>query len=55
MIHLEAAAKKVIAAVAEGGMLRAQMMILRRLFKYEPFNVSTLQQQVAEKLQAGKY
>ena len=38
MERLEAAAKKVIAAVAEGDMLRTQMMILRRLVKYEPVN-----------------
>ena len=28
-----------IAAVAEGDMLRTQMAILRRLVKHEPFNV----------------
>ena len=33
---MEASARKVIAAVAEGDMLRTQMAILRRLAKYEP-------------------
>jgi butyryl-CoA dehydrogenase len=56
MERLEAAAKKVIAAVAEGDMLRTQMMVLRRLFKYDPVNVIALQQQIALKvLDAGKY
>lgn len=56
MERLEAAAKKVIAAVAQGDMLRTQMMVLRRLFKYEPVNVIALQQQIALKvLDAGKY
>src|ERR1022692_3210634 len=35
---LEAAAKKVIAAVAEGDMLRTQMAIVRRLAKHDPVN-----------------
>ena len=49
-------AKKVIADVAEGDMLRAQMAILRRLSKYEPVNVIALQEQVAARtLDAGKY
>ena len=40
--RLEAAAKKVIAAVAEGDMLRTQMAIVRRLAKHEPVNVIAL-------------
>jgi butyryl-CoA dehydrogenase len=53
---LEAAAKKVVAAVAEGDMLRTQLVILRRLFKHEPFNVIALTQQIANRLiEAGKY
>ena len=56
MDRIEAAAKKVIAAVAEGDMLRTQMAILRRLVKYEPFNTVALRQQVATKvIEAGKY
>ena len=36
MSKVEAAAKKVIAAVAEGDMMKTQMAILRRLAKHEP-------------------
>src|SRR3954465_6972815 len=54
--RLEAAAKKVVAAGSEGDMLRTQMVILRRLFKHEPFNVIALTQQIAARLiDAGKY
>src|ERR1700689_4312855 len=35
---VEAAARKVIAGVAEGDMLRTQLAIVRRLAKHEPFN-----------------
>src|SRR5215472_463944 len=53
---VEAAAKKVVAAVAEGDMLRTQLVILRRLFKHEPFNVIALTQQIAHRLlEAGRY
>ena len=53
---IEAAARKVVAAVAEGDMLRTQLVILRRLFKYEPFNTIALTQQIANRiLDAGKY
>jgi butyryl-CoA dehydrogenase len=53
---LEANAKKVIAAIAEGDMLRTQMAILRRLAKHEPVNVIVLRQMVADRvLEAGKY
>jgi alkylation response protein AidB-like acyl-CoA dehydrogenase len=53
---IEAAAKKVIAAVAEGDMLRTQMAILRRLSKHEPVNTIALRQQIANRvLEAGKY
>jgi alkylation response protein AidB-like acyl-CoA dehydrogenase len=56
MERLETAARKVIAAIAEGDMLRTQMAILRRLFKYEPANTIALRQQIAEKLiESGKY
>jgi butyryl-CoA dehydrogenase len=56
MDKVEAAARKVVAAVAEGDMLRTQLVILRRLFKYEPFNVIALTQQIANRLvDAGKY
>src|SRR5690349_18229816 len=56
MDNLEAAARKVVAAVAEGDMLRTQLVILRRLFKYEPFNTIALTQQIANRLiEAGRY
>ncbi|MGE5324698.1 MAG: acyl-CoA dehydrogenase family protein [Actinomycetota bacterium] len=56
MDSLEAAARKVVAAVAEGDMLRTQLVILRRLFKYEPFNTIALTQQIANRvIEAGKY
>jgi butyryl-CoA dehydrogenase len=56
MEKIEAAAKKVIAAVAEGDVLRTQLAILRRLAKYEPFNVIELRQQIAQKvIERGKY
>jgi alkylation response protein AidB-like acyl-CoA dehydrogenase len=53
---VEAAAKRVIADVAEGDMLRTQMAILRRLAKHEPFNTIALRQQIAGKtIERGKY
>ena len=56
MANIEAAAKKIIAAVAEGDMLRTQLAILRRLAKHEPFNTVELSQQIAQKvIERGKY
>jgi butyryl-CoA dehydrogenase len=56
MEKIEAAARKVIADVAEGDMLRTQLAVLRRLAKYEPFNIIALRQTIAAKtLEAGKY
>jgi butyryl-CoA dehydrogenase len=56
MEKIEAASRKVLAACAEGDMLRTQMTIMRRLFKYEPINTITLRQQIARKVvEAGKY
>jgi butyryl-CoA dehydrogenase len=53
---IESAAKKVVADVAEGDMLRSQLAIVRRLAKHEPFNTIALGQQVALKvLETGKY
>ena len=53
---VEVSARKVIAAIADGDMLRTQMAILRRLAKYEPVNTIALRQQIAEKvIEAGKY
>jgi alkylation response protein AidB-like acyl-CoA dehydrogenase len=56
MDKIESAAKMVIAACAEGDMLRSQLAILRRLSKYEPFNIVALRQAIAQKvLESGKY
>jgi alkylation response protein AidB-like acyl-CoA dehydrogenase len=56
MEKIEAAARKVIAAVADGDTLRTQLAILRRLGKHEPFNTIELRQQIAEKMiERGKY
>src|SRR5205809_2816439 len=56
MERIEAAARKIIAAVADGDMLRTQLAILRRLAKYEPFNSIELRQQIPAKvIERGKY
>ena len=53
---VELSARKVIAAVAEGDMLRTQMAILRRLSKHEPADTIGLGRQIARYvLAAGKY
>lgn len=56
MNRIESSAKRVIAAVAEGDVLRTQMAILRRLAKFEPFNTIALTQKIAVRtMEAGKY
>ena len=56
MEKIEAAARKVIAAVADGDLLRTQMAILRRLAKHEPFDTIAAGQKIAQKMiEAGKY
>ncbi len=56
MEKVESAARKVIAAVADGDMLRTQLAILRRLAKYEPFNTVELRREIAAKMiERGKY
>ncbi len=56
MPKIEAAARKVVAACGEGDTLRTQMAILRRLFKYEPFDVIGARQRISDRLvEAGKY
>jgi alkylation response protein AidB-like acyl-CoA dehydrogenase len=56
MEKIEAAARKVIGAVAEGDMLKTQMAILRRLAKHDPFNTVAARQKIADRvLEAGKY
>ena len=53
---VESEAKRVLAACAEGDMLRTQMAILRRMFKYEPINSIEARKHVAAKvIEAGKY
>jgi len=54
--RVEAAAKKTLADVADGDMLRTQMTILRRLTKAEPVNVIAARNKIATRmLDAGKY
>ena len=56
MEKIESSARKVIAAVADGDMLRTQLVILRRLAKFEPFNTVDHRQQIAQKMiERGKY
>ena len=56
MQNVELSARKVIATVAEGDMLRTQMAILRRLAKYEPADTIALGRQIARHvLAAGRY
>jgi len=56
MDKIESAARKIIAAVAEGDMLRTQLAILRRLGKHEPYNTIEFRQQIAQKvIEQGKY
>jgi butyryl-CoA dehydrogenase len=56
MEKVEASAKKVIAGVAEGDMLRTQLAIVRRLSEHEPFNTIALRQQIAQRtIEAGEY
>jgi alkylation response protein AidB-like acyl-CoA dehydrogenase len=50
MDRIEASARKIIADVAEGDMLRTQMAILRRLGKHDPVNTVGLRQEIAEKI-----
>jgi butyryl-CoA dehydrogenase len=54
--RVESAAKRIVAAVSEGDMLRSQMAIVRRLGKHEPFNTIVLRQRIAQRIiEAGKY
>jgi alkylation response protein AidB-like acyl-CoA dehydrogenase len=56
MEKIEAAAKKIVAAVTEGDMLRTQLAVLRRLAKHDPYNTIELRQQIAQKvIERGKY
>jgi butyryl-CoA dehydrogenase len=54
--RVEQAAKKVLADVADGDMLRTQVTILRRLVKSEPVNTIAAREKIAARvLEAGKY
>ncbi|MBV8477008.1 MAG: acyl-CoA dehydrogenase, partial [Acidobacteria bacterium] len=56
IVRTEAAARKIVAAVAEGDMLRTQMAMVRRLSKHDPFNSIALGQKIAARLiEAGRY
>ena len=56
METVELSARKVIAAVAEGDMLRTQLTILRRLAKHDPVDTIALRRQVsAHVVRAGRY
>jgi alkylation response protein AidB-like acyl-CoA dehydrogenase len=56
MEKIEMAARRVIATVAEGDMLRTQLAILRRLAKHDPVDTIALRRQVAQHvIRAGKY
>jgi len=53
---VELSARKVVAAVAEGDMLRTQMAIVRRLAKHEPADTIALGRQIARQVvAAGRY
>lgn len=56
MEKIELAARKILAAAAEGDMLRTQLTILRRLAKHDPADTIGLRRQVAQHvIRAGKY
>ena len=56
MAVVEQSARKIIAAAAEGDMLRTQMSILRRLGKYEPADTIAIGRQIAKTVvTSGKY
>jgi len=53
---IDASARKIVSAVAEGDMLRTQLAILRRLGKHDPSNTIELGQIIAQKvIEQGKY
>src|SRR5262249_1836903 len=53
---IEASARKIITAVAEGDMLRTQQALLRRLAKHDPYNIIGLRQEIAQALiERGSY
>jgi butyryl-CoA dehydrogenase len=53
---IEAAARQVLAAVAEGDMLRTQLAIFRRLVKHEPADTISLSRTIAQAaIEKGRY
>jgi alkylation response protein AidB-like acyl-CoA dehydrogenase len=53
---IEGSAERVLAAVAEGDMLRTQMTIFRRLSKHEPVNTIALGREISTVMvEAGRY
>ncbi len=56
MDKVEVAARKIVAAVSDGDMLRTELAMLRRLGKHDPYNTIDLRQQIAQKIiDRGKY
>jgi hypothetical protein len=56
MTIIEPAARRVLAAVAEGDMLRTQLAILRRLVKHEPADTIQIGRDLARlSVEAGRY
>jgi butyryl-CoA dehydrogenase len=56
MQTVETSVRKVVAAAAEGDMLRTQMSIVRRLAKHDPANTVALGRQIARHVIAtGRY
>jgi butyryl-CoA dehydrogenase len=56
MQTVELNSRKVIAAVADGDMLRTQLAILRRLAKYDPADTVTIGREIAKHMvEAGRY
>jgi butyryl-CoA dehydrogenase len=56
METIEKSVRKVVAAAAEGDMLRTQMAIVRRLAKYEPADTVAIGREIAQSvIRAGRY
>ena len=54
--RVEKNARTVLAAVAEGDMLRTQLAVLKRFAKREPVNAIALHEQIAKAaIEAGRY
>lgn len=56
MEKIELSARRILATVAEGDMLRTQLTILRRLAKHDPTDTISLRRRIAEHvIRSGKY